>query len=223
MGKKKAREICILIVDDHPIVRRGLKMIIEKEDDLKVCAEAASANEAIKAIVDYNPDVVIVDISLEGSINGIELVKAVKDRFPGVITLVLSMYSESLYAERAIRAGASGYVMKKEADDNIIAAIRMVLTGELYLSSTMSKSIVQKLLHAPADGEHSPENVLSDRELEIFMMIGNGLSIREIASRLSLSLNTVETHRRHIKEKMHFKDLNELVKYAVQWVFVQQR
>jgi DNA-binding NarL/FixJ family response regulator len=222
MGRRHRKEIKIMIVDDHPIVRQGLRMIIEREEDFSICAEASNANEAIRIIGDCDPDVVIVDISLDGSTNGIELVRAIKDRYPGVLSLVLSMYDESLYAERAIRAGASGYVMKKEADNNIINAIRLILKGDLYLSDDISKSIVKKLLHISSDQELSPESVLTDRELEIFMMIGNGIGTKEIARRLNLSLNTIETHRRHIKEKMQFKDLNELVKYAVQWVYVKK-
>lgn len=222
MVKKRKKAIQIMIVDDHPIVRQGLRMIIEREEDFSICAEASSASEAIRVIADRNPDVVIVDISLDGTTNGIELVRAIKERYPGILTLVLSMYDESLYAERAIRAGASGYVMKKEADNNIISAIRLILKGDLYLSDDISKSIVKKLLHVSSEQELSPESVLTDRELEIFMMIGNGIGTKEISRRLNLSLNTIETHRRHIKEKMQFKDLNELVKYAVQWVYVKK-
>lgn len=222
MVKKRKKAIQIMIVDDHPIVRQGLRMIIEREEDFSICAEASSASEAIRIIADRNPYVVIVDISLDGTTNGIELVRAIKERYPGILTLVLSMYDESLYAERAIRAGASGYVMKKEADNNIISAIRLILKGDLYLSDDISKSIVKKLLHVSSEQELSPESVLTDRELEIFMMIGNGIGTKEISLRLNLSLNTIETHRRHIKEKMQFKDLNELVKYAVQWVYVKK-
>lgn len=223
MAKEIGNEIKIIIVEDHPIVRKGLKMIIEKEKDLKICAETSNANDAIRIINDVKPDIAIVDISLEGNVNGIELTKSIKERYPSVAVLVLSMYDESLYAERAIRAGASGYVMKKEADENIVSALRMVMGGELYLGDKMSRDIVHKLLHGKVADEKEPENILTDRELEIFMMIGNGVSAKEISSRLNLSLNTVETHRRHIKEKMNFKDLNELVKFAVQWVFVNQK
>lgn len=223
MARKENDTVEIMIIDDHPIVRQGLKMIIEREKRFKVCAEASNASDAIRIIADAKPAIAIVDISLEGTTNGIELVKAVKERYPSIICIVLSMYDESLYAERAIRAGAKGYVMKKEADENIINAINMVLSGELYLSEQMSKIIVNKLLHGPSEMELSPENTLSDRELEIFMMIGNGVSMKDIARQLNLSLNTVETHRRHIREKMQFRDNNELVKYAVQWVFLNKR
>ena len=223
MAKEMQNEIKIIIVEDHPIVRKGLKMIIEKEKDIKICAETSNANDAIRIINDVKPDIAIVDISLEGNVNGIELTKSIKDRYPSVVVLVLSMYDESLYAERAIRAGASGYVMKKEADENIVSALRTVMEGELYLGEKMSRDIVHKLLHGKPSDEKEPENILTDRELEIFMLIGNGVSAKEIASRLNLSLNTVETHRRHIKEKMNFRDLNELVKFAVQWVFVKQK
>ncbi len=223
MAEKKAKGVSIMIVDDHPIVRKGLRMIIERRKDFSIVAEASSANEAIRIIGEKEPDVVIADISLEGNVNGLELVKAIRERYPGITPLVLSMYDESLYAERAIRAGARGYVMKKEADETIITAIETVLSGELYLSERSSKNIVDKLLAARENAELLPENVLSDRELEIFMMIGNGISAKEIARTLNLSLNTVETHRRHIREKMRFSDLNELVKAAVQWAFLKNR
>jgi len=223
MAERKAKGVSIMIVDDHPIVRKGLRMIIERRKDFSIVAEASSANEAIRIIGEKEPDVVIADISLEGNVNGLELVKAIRERYPGVTPLVLSMYDESLYAERAIRAGARGYVMKKEADETIITAIETVLSGELYLSERSSKNIVDKLLAARESAELLPENVLSDRELEIFMMIGNGISAKEIARTLNLSLNTVETHRRHIREKMRFSDLNELVKAAVQWAFLKNR
>jgi len=223
MAERKAKGVSIMIVDDHPIVRKGLRMIIERRKDFSIVAEASSANEAIRIIAEKEPDVVIADISLEGNVNGLELVKAIRERYPGVTPLVLSMYDESLYAERAIRAGARGYVMKKEADETIITAIETVLSGELYLSERSSKNIVDKLLAARESAELLPENVLSDRELEIFMMIGNGISAKEIARTLNLSLNTVETHRRQFREKMRFSDLNELVKAAVQWAFLKNR
>ncbi len=217
MADAGEKQTAIMIVDDHPIVRQGLRMIIERRQGFSVTAEASSANEAIRIIADRNPDIVIADISLEGNVNGIDLVKAIKERFPGVATLVLSMYDESLYAERAIRAGARGYVMKKEADETIITAIETVMAGELYLSERSAKNIVGKLLATKDGSELLPENALSDRELEIFIMIGDGIPAREIACSLGISVNTVETHRRHIKEKLRFADLNELVKSAVQW------
>lgn len=217
MKKTDKKIINIMVVDDHPVLRQGLKMIIEREENFVVCAEASNASDAVKLINDHKPEVVLVDIVLEGSANGIELIKAIKDRYPGVISLVLSMYDASLFAERAIRAGASGYIMKKEAGMNITNAIKTVMEGKLYLSAGLSTDIVKKLLHGSSDIE--PENVLTDRELEIFIMIGNGTGIKEIAANLNLSGSTVETHRRHIREKMQYKDLNDLVKNAVQWVF----
>jgi len=215
-------KVKIMIVDDHPVVRQGLRMIIERRKGFTICDEASNATDAIRRISESGPDIVIADISLEGSTNGIELVKAIRERYPSVKTLVLSMYDESLYAERAVRAGAGGYVMKKEVDTSIISAIEMVMRGEIYLSERISKNILAKLLHGSSDSELKPEDVLSDRELQVFMMIGNGIATKEIATRLSLSVNTVETHRRRIREKMQFRDLSELVKYAVQWVFINK-
>ncbi len=219
--QKNLQNVNIMIVDDHPLIRRGLRNILESEKDFVVCSEASNASDAIRIINDSKPRIVIVDISLEGTTNGIELVKAIKERYPDTAMLVLSMHEESIYAERAIRAGAFGYVMKKEADDNIVNAIRTIIAGDLYLSNSLSKNIVQKLLHGINGDEREPENILTDRELEIFIMIGNGISTREISSRLNLSINTVETHRRHIRKKMQFDGLSELMKYAVRWVFVK--
>jgi DNA-binding NarL/FixJ family response regulator len=211
----------IMIVDDHPIVREGLSKMIEKEKDFVICGESSNANDAIRKINDIEPDIVIVDISLEGSVNGIDLVKAIKERYPEISTLVLSMYNESLYAERAIKAGASGYISKRKADKIIIKAIRTILNKDLYLSDDIAQSLLKKSLQKSTSKEKKPESALSDRELEIFIMIGNGLSMKEVAERLSLSLNTVETHRRHIRDKMEYKNLNELIKSAVRWVMLQ--
>lgn len=216
-------QISIIIVDDHPLVRQGMKKVIEKEKDLLVVHEAGEAGEAMKLITAAMPDLVIADISLENEISGLDLIKAIRERFKDIRTLVLSMHDENIYAERAIRAGARGYVTKKEAPATIIEAIRTVMKGELYLNKRISGRIIDKLIHNDATDNGSPSSVLSDRELEIFTMIGQGLSTGEIARKLNLSVNTIESHRKKIKDKLGLDKGAELVKNAVQWVIAHER
>lgn len=213
--------IKIVIIDDHPIVRQGMKKIIEIEEDLKVIGEARGAHDAIPLFDGLKPDIAIVDISLEGEVNGIDLVKAVRERYSKVYTLVLSMYSETIYAERAIRAGARGYVTKKEAPSNIVDALRTVQKGELYLNNLISGRIIDKLIHGSSVVIDTPIDALSDRELEVYQLIGNGFGTGEIAKKLNLSVNTIESHRKKIKDKLRIKSGTALVKNAVQWVISQ--
>ncbi len=210
--------INIIIVDDHPLVRQGMKKVIEQDGELYVCCEAANAEKALMLINKFNPDLAVIDISLEGNTNGIELVKALKSRFESLPTLVLSMHDEIIYAEKAIKAGARGYVTKKEASSNVVSAIQTILEGEIYLSNKMSGQMVNKLLHPTDENGESNVNSLSDRESEVFELIGNGFGTGEIAKKLNLSVNTIESHRRNIKEKLGIKTGNELVKKAIQWV-----
>lgn len=205
----------LLIVDDHPIVRQGLAQLIEQEVDLAVCGEADDVGSALDAIARLQPDLAIVDIMLK-SANGIELIKTVRARWQSLPVLVMSMYDESLYAERALRAGALGYIMKEEATDKMLTAIRRVLAGEVYLSDNM----VSGILHRLADGKvrlGAPLESLTDRELEVFQWIGRGLGTRQIAERLNVSVKTVETYRAHIKEKLNLNSATEVVRHAVQW------
>lgn len=213
----------ILIVDDHPLLRQGIKQVIELEEDLKVCGEASTANEAIDLINRNRPDIVIVDITLAGNVNGIELIKSLNERFPDIKTLVLTMHDESLYAERAIRAGARGYIMKEVASKNIINAIRTILKDELYLSEQISKKIIDKLVRGSADTIGISVENLSNREFEIFQLIGNGFSTKEMAKKLNLSIYTVESHKKNIKEKLKLKNSSDLAKYAIQWVIIQNK
>jgi DNA-binding NarL/FixJ family response regulator len=209
----------VLIVDDHPIVRRGLAGLIAHEPDLEICGEAEDAPAAMRLVNDSHPDVVIIDISLKSG-NGIELVKQIKAHDPAIKMLVSSMYDESLYAERALRAGAMGYINKEEATDHIINAVRQVLRGQIYLSRRMTDRVLQRA----AGGnwlEHSDIDGLSDRELEVFQMIGQGLSTRQIAAKLHLSVKTIETHRDNIKSKLNLKSGTELTHRAVEWVLQQ--
>ena len=217
------KQIKIIIVDDHPLVRQGMKKVIEKEGNLIVINEAGSAEEAIRLISQEEPDLAIVDISLESEASGIDLIKALRDRYPRIKTLVLSMHDENVYAERALRAGARGYVAKKEAPAVIIEAIRTVMKGELYLSGKISIKIIDRLFQGKDTGAQSLPELLSDRELEIFRMIGSGMGTGDIAKKLNISVNTIESHRKKIKDKLGIHKGSELVKAAVQWAVSQNK
>ncbi len=201
----------MVIVDDHPLFRKGLEQLINSHDGFAVCGEAENAAAAMDVIRRIVPDLVIVDLSLPGA-NGIELIKNIRAEFPKLPLLVLSMHDESLYAVRALRAGAQGYVMKQEALDNVIIAIREVLSGRPYLSPAMSATVIAKFVHGGG------ESRLSDRELEILELIGKGNEVRQIAKNLHLSPKTVETHRAHIKEKLNLANAHQVGRFAVQWI-----
>lgn len=206
----------IFIVDDHPIVRDGLSELISQEPDLVVCGEAGDVPEAMRKIKESHPDVVVVDLSLRSG-HGIDLIEQIKAHDGRIKMLVASVHGEELYAERALRAGADGYVNKQESTRTILEAIRQVMRGEVYLSPEMAK----RLLHAVLGGEprcDDPVATLSNRELEVFELIGDGLTTRQIAERLHLSPKTIETHRDKIKAKLNLASGNELTRRAVQWV-----
>jgi DNA-binding NarL/FixJ family response regulator len=213
-AKQKNR---IFIVDDHPIVRKGLTQLINQEPELVVCGEAENAETALEFLKKVKPDLTIVDISLRG-IDGIELTKLIRARFENIPVLVVSMHDESLYAERALRAGARGYIMKQEAIEKMMEAIRKVLRGELYVSERVSANIVKRFVDGKAEGVSSPEELLSDREMEVFQLIGQGFGTRQIADQLHVSVKTVETYRANIKEKLNLKNATELMKHAVHWI-----
>ncbi len=216
-AKGKAKKLRVLIVDDHPIVRHGLRQLISQEPDLEVSGEAERPSEALKAIASLKPHVAIVDLSLrEGS--GLELIKDIKVRHPKLAVLVLSMHDESIYGERVLRAGARGYITKAEASENLLTAIRRVLAGEIYLSEKMAARMLHKLAAGPGVTDSSPVGVLSDRELEVFQLIGQGLRTRQIAERLQLSVKTIETYRENIKWKLKLEDAAELLQHAIRWV-----
>lgn len=206
-----------MIVDDHPVTRDGLAMRIEREAGLEVCGEACDINDALKVISATSPDIAVIDVSLETG-NGIELVKEIKVRFPTVRMLVWSMYEESLYAERALKAGASGYINKKNARETIMEAIRTVLSGNVYLSPEYSARVLNRLDNNSSIESKSPTQVLSDRELETFTLIGQGLKTAEIAERMFLTPKTIETYRTRIKEKLELRHAGELSRFAIQWV-----
>ena len=208
----------IVIVDDHPLFRKGLEQLINSSDDaFNICGEAGDAAEGMSVIRQLKPDLVIVDLSLPGA-NGIELIKNIRAEFQKLPVLILSMHDESLYALRSMRAGAQGYVMKQEALDSVISAIREIFAGRPYLSPDMSARVIAKIAHGTGEANASMVDGLSDRELEILELIGKGRDVREIAGLLHLSPKTVETHRAHIKEKLNLANARQVARYAVQWV-----
>ena len=207
----------VLVVDDHPIVREGLADLINKEEDLVVCGWAEDVPQTLKAIKDMSPDVITVDISLEDA-SGLELIKDIKAQFPGLPVLALSMHQESLYAERALRSGAKGYVTKHEATKEVIVAIRKVLDGQLYLSESMKEKLLYYFVSdSTSTDTNSPIHCLTDRELEVFSLLGQGKSTRQIAEHLCLSIKTIETYRSRIKEKLNLHSGPELLRSAFQW------
>lgn len=207
----------VLLVDDHPVVRRGLAELIDQEPGFSVCGEAQNAQEALDAVAGLQPNLAIVDVSLQGT-SGIELIKDLKIRYPDMLVLVLSMHDETLYAERVLRAGARGYVMKEAATEKLMTAIRKVLSGQIYLSEKMAARALSKFVRGARDADGSPLERLSDRELQVFELIGRGRSTRQIAETLHLSVKTIESHREHIKEKLRLTTATELVQHAIQWV-----
>ena len=206
----------IIVVDDHPLFRKGLEQLINSTTEgFAICGEAGDAAEGMSKIRQLKPDLVIVDLSLPGA-NGIELIKNIRAEFQKLPLLILSMHDESLYALRALRAGAQGYVMKQEALENVIGAIREVLAGRPYLSPEMSAKLITNF--ASGTNQSNSTDKLSDRELEILELIGKGRDVHEIAKALHISPKTVETHRAHIKEKLNFKNAREVTRFAAQWV-----
>ena len=206
----------ILIVDDHALVRRGLATMIGDEPDLEVCGEAGDGVEAMSQLGVVRPDLVVVDLSLRNG-HGLDLIRQIRARDAGIKLLVLSMHDEKLFAERALRAGALGYINKEEATGRVIDAIRQVLAGKVYVSPAMTERLLRRATGEEAEAQ-LPSERLSDRELTVFQMIGQGLATREIAERLHLSVKTIETYREHIKAKLGLKNSAELSRHAAQWV-----
>jgi DNA-binding NarL/FixJ family response regulator len=207
----------ILLVDDHPIVREGLAQFINNESDLHVSGMASSASQALELIAESQPDLVVTDLSLTGK-PGLELVKELAVRYPSLPVLVLSIHDETLWAERVLRAGAEGYIMKSQATGQIVAAIRHVLGGEIWVSEQVNAILLQKQIRNNKPLQGSPLDQLSDRELEVFQCIGRGMSMKEIAGVFHLSSKTVDVHRDHIREKLRVKSSTELIRYAVSYV-----
>jgi DNA-binding NarL/FixJ family response regulator len=210
----------VFIVDDHPFMRRGLAATISDQDDMEVCGEASGKADAIQLIAEADPNLVVVDISLEDG-NGIELIKDIKGRWPEMKMLVSSMHEESLFAERAVRAGAMGFINKGEPVPQFVEALRRVASGRIYLSQRMTERMLNQAISQNEEPPASPYERLSDREMEVFEMIGNGLGTKQIAAKLELSRKTVETYREHIKSKLNLSNGTELTRHAVQWVLEQ--
>ncbi|MBS1801842.1 MAG: response regulator transcription factor [Acidobacteria bacterium] len=206
----------VLVIDDHPLLRQGIAMLINQQTDLRVCGEAEDMRVALQCIVQLNPDIIVLDISLKGP-DGLEVLKTIRATNADIPVLVLSMHDESIYAERALRARANGYIMKQEATEKVLVAIRRILEGEVYLSEAMSKKLLQQFIDGASSPLESRVAALSDRELEVFRLIGEGRATREIAEELHLSVKTVETYQAHIKEKLGLKSGRELIQHAIQW------
>jgi len=207
-------------VDDHPVVHQGIALLVNREADMMVCGEAEGAQSALRAIENERPDLLIVDISRNGP-DGIEIIKTIRGRNYSLPILVLSMRDEATYAERALRVGANGYIMKQEATEKVLGAIRRILHGEVYLSERAASKMLN--VRGSTKSEHSPIEELSDRELQVFRLVGEGRPTREIAEQLHLSVKTVESYQAHIKEKLSLRNARELVQRAVEWKLVDKK
>ena len=210
----------VFVVDDHPLLRQGLALLINQQEDLEVCGEAEEAQDAMQAIAQKSPDILIVDISLSGP-DGLDLLKNIRASYPSLPVLILSMHDEAIYAERALRARANGYIMKQEATEKVLIAVRRILNGDVYLSDRMANKMLQQYIGG-ASAIQSRISALSDRELEVFRLIGEGRGTREIAEELHLSIKTVETYQAHIKEKLSLRSGRELIQHAIQWKVKEQ-
>ena len=211
----------VLVVDDHPILRQGLGVLIQQQPDLEVCAEAEGAADAMAAIDKSKPDIAIVDISLKDT-SGIDLIRDIHIRHPRLPVLVLSMHHEFFFAEHALKAGARGYVTKGEAGEKLMAAIRQVLSGDVYLSAEMADRVISRLAERRTNLLMSSTECLSDRELQVFELIGEGQSTSQIAETLRLSSKTIESHRENIKRKLKLKNASQLLQHAVQWTHFER-
>jgi DNA-binding NarL/FixJ family response regulator len=207
----------VFVLDDHPIIRSGLTMLINREPDLAVCGDAEEMSTALHLIDSLRPDILVVDISLNGP-DGLDVLKHVRTKDPSLPVLILSMHDETLYAERALRAGANGYIMKQEATERVLVALRRILNREIYVSDRIANKMLRHFVGGSAAAtQRSPLEELSDRELEVLRLIGEGHGTRQIAEELHLSVKTVETYQCHLKEKLGLKNSRELVQYAIQW------
>jgi DNA-binding NarL/FixJ family response regulator len=211
----RASKSKIFLVDDHPIVRQGLTLLINREPDLVVCGEADGAHSALQALPRLLPDLLILDLSLEGP-DGLDLLKTIRGPDPILPVLILSMHDESTYAERSLRAGANGYIMKQEATERLLVAIRRILQGKVYLSERLTNRMLEQFVHGPGSANGDPVGALSDRELEVYRYIGAGRGTRQIANELHVSVKTVESYQAHIKEKLGLRNGRQLVKHAIE-------
>jgi DNA-binding NarL/FixJ family response regulator len=211
----RVKKKTVFVVDDHPLLRQGLALMINREPDLTVCGEAEEAQTALKAIAAKKPDILIADISLNGP-DGLDLLKTVRSLYPSLPVLVLSMHDEAIYAERALRARANGYIMKQEATEKVLIAVRRILSGDIYLSDRMANKLLHQYITGCAVDLKSRLSTLSDRELEVFRLIGEARTTRQIAEKLHLSIKTIETYQAHIKDKLSLRSGRELVQHAIQ-------
>jgi DNA-binding NarL/FixJ family response regulator len=211
----------IFLVDDHPIVRQGLGLLINREADLVVCGEADGAPAALQGIASAHPDLMVIDISLDGP-DGLELLKTIRIKDPILPVLVLSMHDESTYAERSLRAGANGYIMKQEATERVLVAIRRILEGKVYLSERLTNKMLEQFVHGAGASKNDPLKTLSDRELEVYRLIGAGHGTRQIAEELHVSVKTVESYQAHIKEKLSLRNARELVQHAIESILTEK-
>ena len=202
-------------MDDHPIVRQGLGLLINREPDLVVCGEAEDAPSALQRMASAQPDLMVIDISLDGP-DGLELLKTIRLKEPILPVLILSMHEESTYAERSLRAGANGYIMKQEATERVLVAIRRILEGKVYLSERLTNKMLEQFVHGAGSSKNNPLTTLSDRELEVYRLIGAGHGTRQIADELHVSVKTVESYQAHIKEKLSLRNARELVQHAIE-------
>ncbi len=216
-SKDVASKRKVFIVDDHPIIREGLAQMINREPDLAVCGDAQEMHEALQAIEVHKPHILIVDISLNGP-DGLDLLKNIRSKDPSLPVLILSMHDESIYAERALRAGANGYIMKQEATERVLVALRRILNREIYVSDRVADKMLRRFVGGAHSSEvkRSPLDALSDRELEVLHLIGEGHGTRQIAEELHLSIKTVESYQSHLKDKLSLKNSRELMQYAIQ-------
>ena len=214
--KSVQKKACVFVVDDHPLVRSGLSQLINQQSDMYCAAEADCPAGALKSLPLHNPDLLLLDLRLKNS-DGLELIKTLKLQHPSIRILVLSQFDEELYAERVLRAGANGYIMKENATDEVLKAIRTVLAGEIYLSREMTSHLLKKTITSRLPRNNDVER-LTDRELHVLQLLGTGLSTRETAAQMKLSIKTVETYREHLKYKLDLESASALVQYATQWV-----
>jgi DNA-binding NarL/FixJ family response regulator len=212
----------IMIVDDHPLVRQGIRTLLSGQSDFTVSGEAASAHEALELMRNDPPDAAIVDLTLKDS-SGLDLIKDIQIRHPRVLVLVVSMRDEGFYAERVLRAGARGYVIKEEGPEEILRGLRRILEGQVHVSDRVASKVMQKIVAGAGNAQANLLDSLTDRELQVFELIGNGLPTREIARELHISTKTVDSHREHIKEKLHLSSASELLRHAIQWVQCQKK
>ncbi|PTX92682.1 response regulator transcription factor [Opitutus sp. ER46] len=209
-------KVRVLLVEDHPITRQGLKALVNQQLNLEVCGETDSATDAVELVAQLRPNIVVADVSLKNA-SGLDLTKLLKERYPELPVLVVSMHDEALFAERALRAGAMGYVMKQEAGEKIVTAIQQLIRGELYLSNKMKERVLHRFVSKKSDGMVFAMDTLSHREMEVFQLIGNGYSTRQIAEKLNLSSKTIDSYREHLKLKLGLDSGADLMRHAIQW------